>query len=164
MKSGKENVMIKIDKLYRATSHFNSLNGNENVTVTWYYANKRWADVNYKEIIKGYADMDLVDREDAENYINEFFAADEIELLKQFLEVDLGLGVHVSEHPIPIEAIEFDDNYKDIRLLPYSEIASSSNTTYLNEVDNYNLPFKVWGFFVPKDCPLYVELPYIPGN
>jgi len=136
---------MKIEKLYRVYSTTNNFNGNGNVRATWYYADKKWVDVNYAKIIKGYADMDLESRKAPESYVNELFTEDEVEFLRYFIEEKFGANLVVVEEPLPINVNIFDKYGQEIRLCNFGEWAPGSNIIDLNKMENYDLPFKIKG-------------------
>jgi len=145
---------MKIEKLYRVYSNINNFNGNGNVRATWYYADKKWAGVNYDKIIKGYVDMDLESRKDAEDYVNEMFTEDEIEFLKHFIKKELEADLVVLEEPLPIDVNSFDEYGQEIRLYNFSEWAPGSDIIHLNRMENYDLPFKIKGLGYQDIYPL----------
>jgi len=136
--------MIKIDKLYTASSIFKDSTGDKTINIDWCHAGEKWEDANYKDIIKGYKNMDTEERLFAEDYVNKFFAEEEVEFLKLFLEEKLGIELVIEEHSLPIETAYSER-------LPFDEIGSSFGTIHLNILTNYDLPFKVWGNYNKDD-------------
>jgi len=148
---------MTIDKLFRVYSTNNKLNGNDNVRVTWYYADKKWVDVKYEEIIAYYAKLDSVSRKIAKDFVNEMFTEDEIEFLKHFIKKELGADLVVVEQPLPINMAHFDEYDKGFRLCGFGERAPDSNIIHLYRQKNYDLPFKVKGLSYQDVSSLSVD-------
>ena len=142
--------MIKIENLYKANSIVKKFNGNKNVKIHWYYADEKWADANYNSIIKGYDDMSQKDKKTAEMVINEYFTLDEIEFIRPYLKGKFN-NLKVEEVSLPMEFKFFTkiDN-EFVIYTPFSFRAAYSDTIYLEEEKDYDLPFKVWGYIYPN--------------
>ena len=141
--------MIKIDKLYELKSIVDNFDGNNSVVIYWYYADQKWADANYNSIIKGYDDMSQEEKKTAEMVINEYFTLDEIEFIRPYLKGKFN-NLKVEEVSLPKEFKFFNKNHNEfVFYRPFSFRAAYSDTIYLEEEKDYDLPFKVWGIIYP---------------
>jgi hypothetical protein len=142
--------MIKIEKVYTASSNMDEFNGIKNVTFHWYYGDKARVYANYNSLIKGYNDMTSEDKRKAEEVINEYFTIDDIEFIKPYLKSKFN-NIYVEEESLPLNVKYFDqkDNAFGI-YYPCSFMAYGYNTIFLNKEKDYDLPFNVWGYIYPN--------------
>jgi hypothetical protein len=110
----------------------------KDVTFYWfYYETTRRRQALYEVLIKDY---DAKENDAyAEGAIEELFSADEAAALKVYLDAVHGDGTTV------IEPVELPMR----KSFPFGAIGAGENDDYymLSEDFEYNLPFKVWGYF-----------------
>jgi len=154
-----EILMQEIKKLYSAFSVRNI--DNEYTQVDWYNADFKISSVDYEEIISGYNGMTPEEKRWAECVVDEFFTFDEIKLLEQFFTEKVGIKLNVVEHTFPIILYSMDDFGEISRRSSKreSEDLKGTNTIQLNKMDNYDLPFKVWGFIYQDNSTSSTEIP-----
>ena len=138
--------MIKIEKLYAANSIVKNLNGKKNVTFHWYYTGKKWDDAKYHDIIKGYDDMSIEDKRRAEEVMNEYFTLDEIAFITPYLKGRFK-NINVEEVALPLDVRYSDQEDNEVRICsPLALMAYDYNTICLDKQEDYDIPFKVWGY------------------
>jgi len=149
--------MQKINKLFRAYSFLDDLfyedrepgylYHNDNVLVHWFYDDIEWGDVNYSKIIKGYKKLPVNFKELAEEYVNELFTEDEIEMLRHFLAKEHNLKLLVEEVVFPFEVELEDGVWLDViteHFIDAPKIGLDPWITVKNSGDR-GIPFRVSG-------------------
>jgi hypothetical protein len=139
--------MTKITKLCRVHAVDKSKKDGRRY-IHYFYVDKKWDDVNYAEIIADYKDMDAEDKEYTEEIVNEMFTAEEVELLKVYIEQEeVGMELFVKEYSLPIATRHlYSDGLGIVRIATFKIIESlePKGTTDLVYINN-GLPFKVAG-------------------
>lgn len=124
------------EMLYSASSYIRVSNKYK-LKCYWFYVERKLPIAPYEHIIKDY---DPLKCKDAETSVNEFFTGLEIEMLRNYIS-DLSLEVKEVDLPLPSNCI------------PLSHSPSGGGEGYylLSEQEDYNLPFKVWGYYDSKN-------------
>ena len=145
----------KIEKLYFVCWHLDKFKYWKDVTVEWWKVDARWENVDYSQIIENYHLLNETEKSKAEEVVNELFTMNETELLRDFFRKRTGeLLLSVTEVSIPIRYKDFDTGkvYDLHYELPRHEDIICLNCCFM---DDYDLPFLVWGFCnLDKRCPL----------
>jgi hypothetical protein len=147
-------VEIKMEsvKLFRMRSVANHLRGHKNVPIGWFVDKREHrlfgpggtANVAYREVIKDY-DPDYPDAHFAEWVLEEYFAEDEASAFAEWVKVHRNdKTATVEQATLPIKK----------NIMPFSAIPVGGKTDFLmtGESTDYNLPFKVWGYFDVRGC------------
>ena len=131
--------MSKIDKLYLVDS-------NDGGTVYhWFYTDKKRDNINYDEVIEGYSDMNPKEREEAEEYVNQFFTFDELKPLTHFLNAEFGIeNFAILELSTSIET-HCNENGSREKFLTLKEVNSKYFDNNFNDIESQDLPFKISG-------------------
>jgi len=129
-------------RLFRVTSrvsNFSYKNGiYDSVEICWFVVYRETSSIPYEQIIKDYG-KESNSHCVFENNIRELFTEEEANSLKRYL-----LRVHKQECEI-----KRADLLLEISTLGYGDIVTEEGEGFyrLNEEDEYDLPFVVWGYY-----------------
>jgi hypothetical protein len=136
-------------KLYRATSVAKEYHGCKNVTFNWFRECKKSGELPrpYAALIKEYDPSDE-HQGYAEGYIEELFTEDKTRQLKDFLDSTYGQDATttITEVRLPVE--------NNIAGLGSIAVGGGDDFYMLSKVQDYPLPFSVWGYFDLVGCEL----------
>lgn len=89
--------------LYRAYSVLTSFQGRENVRVVWIPLRSGEAHLSgYDSLVRDFDRLPQEDRFHVKGYVDEFFTAGELEILKRYLAESRGLPVETDSRPTPL--------------------------------------------------------------
>jgi len=164
-------------KLYSVSTVAPVFRAHKDVDISWYITDRSEPVAPYEQLITGYHKLDESDREYSEGYIDELFTAKEAEQLKDYLQDVLGVDeVLIEEHKLPLgrdlhriseESQRWVKDELGIYIpiedpsgwMPYGAIpvGGSSDMLELDQMEEYDLPFGVWGYYDLEGYELDVE-------
>ena len=141
-------------KLFYAHSIVDDFRNHTNVKIHWFKYGNNFEGVNFKKLIVGYDELNDIERSTSEELVSELFTLHECGLLEQFLKQEHNTKLVIEEQSLPM--ITKDDGRT---MCPTLELCYNSNSIDISSNEQYNLPFKVMGFFNFDGCLPSYKLP-----
>ncbi len=114
----------------------------DNLRIIWFVINRQEPIVPFEQAIENYSELSLTARVNPENFIKQCFTLAEAESLKQYLSAAQKINAIIEGCPLPVKG--HVNGYRDVPPAPGTDYVT------LHKKPNYNLPFKVEGFFNTK--------------
>lgn len=135
-------------RLFGARSRVPIFQGREKVDFIWFMCNRREPVAPYAELIEGYAELTAPDRrQQLEGYIDEFFTAEEIEALADYVRQAHDLELTVKEKRLPLSLEK-----QNVLPLVHRTMNTGQDFYMLCKEEGYDLPFDVWGLYDIRHC------------
>ncbi|MFP5212689.1 MAG: hypothetical protein ACLGPL_04850 [Acidobacteriota bacterium] len=146
IKGGKSGGESCVTRLYSAYSIVDNYQGRDGVRFNWIYLDRKRPVAPYEGLIQNYGGVEPRVRPFFETYINELFTAEEVERLGRFVTEHLGGHFEANEEPVPAPSLFLP--------MPFQQapVGVGRGFYYLSDIESYDLPFKVCGFFDVRSC------------
>lgn len=134
-------------RLYRAKSTMGRIDTSictyYDVEIDWFHDPRNRHPVPYSEVIQGYDHLTAVERHYGEGLVGELFTQRETEILKNYIRLEFGWDLIISEVPLPISAVgrRADDLLSSLGAGGTSEVM----TIFRNP--EMGLPFEISGYY-----------------
>jgi hypothetical protein len=123
------------------------------VSIYWFVDRRETPVAPYEQVIEGYANLSERDQHMAQTIADEALTAEEVELLREYLHRVHDDCIWTRSVDLPIKNVN--------GTMPFGGVPAGGGCDFymMPEEDGYDLPFRVWGYFDVRDCPIAPERP-----